>query len=181
MIEPKPKRNLIVTAARAIPQKRLELFWEVARLRPEYEFIMILTKDPNLPEYSLRLSELTPSNGKIIFNPAKEAYQDILGKAKVYVHLMENEHFGITIVESMSASCVPIVHDSGGPKEIVSEKIGFLWRNILEVPDMIDQAMKISPSSFASEKAHAFSSEIFGNRLSAIFSELQGRNPRSSL
>src|SRR5437016_3742281 len=37
MVKATSKRDLVVTAARAIPGKRLELFWAIARIRPEYE------------------------------------------------------------------------------------------------------------------------------------------------
>jgi len=60
---------------------------------------------------------------------------------------MKGEHFGITIVEAMSAGCVPVVHDSGGPKEIVNGERGFRWQNLEEIPRMIEQAMEDSPSS----------------------------------
>ena len=178
MVKPRAKRNLVVTAARAVPGKRLELFWKVARLRPEYEFMMLLTQDPRLVEYSISLSKESPSNGRTIFNASKETYHKFLGEAKVYIHLMEEERFGITIVEAMSASCVPIVHDSGASKEIVDSEAGFLWQKIVDVPRMIDEAMKESPSAAARRRAENFNNERFEKRLSSVFSELQARNPR---
>lgn len=32
------------------------------------------------------------------------------------LHCMWNEHFGIAVVESQAAGCVPVAHDSGGPR-----------------------------------------------------------------
>jgi glycosyltransferase involved in cell wall biosynthesis len=172
MVDRGAKRNLVVTVARAVPVKRLELFWEVARLRPQYEFLMILTRDPNYLEYSMRLSKDSPPNGGTIFNPSKDTYHKLLGKAKVYLHLMEGEHFGISLVEAMSAWCVPVVHDSGGPKEIVAES-GFRWQSIEDVPDMIDEAIRSSPSASARSRAEDFSVSKFQTRLSSVFSTLQ--------
>ena len=40
-----------------------------------------------------------------------------LGKAAAAIHTMENEHFGISIVECMAAGCVMVAHASGGPRE----------------------------------------------------------------
>ncbi len=173
MVSPRTKRNLVVTAARATPIKRLELFWKIAKLRPEYEFVMLLTRDPDSPEYSTSLSKESPNNGRTILNPRKELYHTFLGEAKVYLHLMEGEHFGITVVEAMSASCVPVVHDSGGPKEIVNYGIGFRWRTMEDIPKMVDEAMGKSPSSACRQRAEEFSVERFQKRLSAVFSELQ--------
>jgi glycosyltransferase involved in cell wall biosynthesis len=173
MVDPGRKRDLVVTVARAIPEKRLELFWELARQRPQYEFVMVLTQDQRFRKYAIDLSEQTPENGKTVLDAPREMYQEILGEARVYIHLMEREHFGITIVEAMSASCVPIVHDSGGPKEIVEDGTGFRWRNIDDVPEMIDEAMKMSPSTAARHRAHDFNIERFGEKLSSLFSGLR--------
>jgi len=172
MVDPGVKRALVVTAARAVPIKRLELFWEIARTRPQYEFAMLLTQDPHMVEYSNQLSKRAPSNGVTIFNPSKEAYHKLLGEAKVYLHLMQREHFGITVVEAMSASCVPVVHDSGGPREIVRQ-VGFRWQVAEDIPSMVDAAMKRSPSSEARRRAQDFSVEKFDERLSSVFGHLR--------
>jgi glycosyltransferase involved in cell wall biosynthesis len=86
---------------------------------------------------------------------------------------MEGEHFGITIVEAMSAGCVPVVHDSGGPKEVVNEETGFRWQNIDDVPGMIEEAVESSPSSACRLRAEGFKFERFEKELSEIFSELR--------
>jgi alpha-1,2-mannosyltransferase len=41
----------------------------------------------------------------------------LLGEAVAGLHAMEDEHFGIGMVEYMAAGLVPIAHDSGGPRE----------------------------------------------------------------
>jgi glycosyltransferase involved in cell wall biosynthesis len=178
MLAPGAKRDLVVTVARAIPIKRLGLFWEVARRCPEYQFVMLLTQDLAFTDYSMSLARDAPPNGRTVFNPPKEAYHRILGEASVYLHLMENEPFGITIVEAMSASCVPVVHDSGGPREIVGDGVGFRWQKIDEVPNLVDKAMSIAPSDAARRRAEDFNYEGFERRLSSVFSGFESRNPR---
>ena len=173
MVKPGPKRNLVITAGRAVPEKRLHLLWEAARMRPQFEFLLLAIRDSHFADYSELLSNERPSNGRIIFNAPKELYYRLLGEAKVYIHLMENERFGITIVEAMSSSCVPIVHDSGAPREIVDDKSGFRWRQITDLPDLIDRAMKIAPSDAASRRAADFNEESFAKRLSSAFAGLR--------
>jgi len=172
MVSATSKRDLVVTVARAIPAKRLELFWEIARIRPEYEFVMLLTRDPYSSQYTNDLIRQTPHNGTIVFDPKKDLYHGILAQAKVYLHFMKNEHFGITVVEAMSASCVAIVHDSGGPGEIVNDLSGYRWERVEDIPDMVDRAMKMAPSEASRLRAQDFSYERFQIELSSLFSEL---------
>lgn len=72
----------------------------------------------------------------------KPSYKDLLelyAKAKIFWSAAgfgvnekkepgKVEHFGITLVEAMSARCIPFVYNAGGYKEIVQDaKSGFLW------------------------------------------------------
>ena len=44
------------------------------------------------------------------------------------------EHFGMSIVEAMSAGAVPIAFNSGGPREVIGPGInGFLWNTPIEL------------------------------------------------
>ncbi|MEZ5393019.1 MAG: glycosyltransferase [Bryobacterales bacterium] len=43
----------------------------------------------------------------------------IVASKRYGLHLMEEEHFGIGVAELMRAGCIPFVHDSGGPPEII--------------------------------------------------------------
>lgn len=172
MLSALPKSNIIVTAGRAIPEKRLEIFWDVARALPEYEFRMLLTIDPQRSYYLQKLKRETPTNGSVIINPSKRQYDTNLGEAKVYLHLMKGEHFGITVVEAMSAQCTPIVHNSGGPKEIVDSEIGYKWDTIEQIPHLINQAVKKAPCQNCRDRAQRFSHEEFEKKLSSVFSGL---------
>jgi alpha-1,2-mannosyltransferase len=50
-------------------------------------------------------------------NVSRDQIKALLQEAIAGLHTMEDEHFGISIVEYMAAGVVPIVHDSGGPRE----------------------------------------------------------------
>ena len=58
-----------------------------------------------------------------------------VSRAKVYFHPTLYEPFGIGIVEGMAAGCIPVAHDSGGPREFVPPE----WR----YQDVEDAACKI--------------------------------------
>src|SRR6266700_442599 len=164
-----PKENLVVTAARAVPEKRLEIFWKVARQSPGFRFTLLLTVDPRFSEYAREIALGAPDNARVLVNPGKDLYHKTLSSARVYLHLMEGEHFGITVVEAMSAGCVPVVHDSGGPKEIV-DNCGFLWRNWEDIPSLLITAMESSGSlsNAAKARADSFSRERFDGALAEV-------------
>jgi glycosyltransferase involved in cell wall biosynthesis len=49
----------------------------------------------------------------------------------------EAEHFGITIVEAMSAQCVPLAFNAGGPREFITHGVdGFLYGSREELTEM---------------------------------------------
>lgn len=84
------------------------------------------------------------------------------------------EHFGITLVEAMSAGCVPIVFKAGGFKEIVeNDKNGYLWEKPRELIKLTQKvldssilARNIAKSARAS--AQQFSYERFKQEILQI-------------
>ena len=55
------------------------------------------------------------------------------------------EHFGITVVEAMSAGAIPFVYGMGGPAEIVADgETGFQWRSIEELVSQQIMALELS-------------------------------------
>ena len=54
----------------------------------------------------------------------------IFSRSKVAIHTMKDEHFGISVVEMMSAGLITVAHDSAGPKEDIiggsTEPVGYL-------------------------------------------------------
>ena len=179
MIRPEASReNIVVTAARGVPEKNLELFWETAKKVPSFEFVLLLTVDPRFVDYSKIIQRASPPNGRVIVNPAKELYQTVLAKSKIYLHLMRGEHFGITVVESMSAGCVPVVHASGGPKEIVADS-GLLWQEPDEIPRLLASADDSYErlSKLSKERAKLFSGEKFDKTFGELLERMSSRFP----
>jgi len=59
-------------------------------------------------------------------NVSKNEKENLLQRSKFFIHPNINEPFGITTVEGISNGCIPLVHNSGGQKEIVPfEKLRF--------------------------------------------------------
>jgi glycosyltransferase involved in cell wall biosynthesis len=104
--------------------------------------------------------------------------KDLLADAKIYVHCALNEHFGISIVEAMAAGCVPVVHDSGGPREIVSDDVGYRWNSVTEAITQISSLVgNDSPrkelSQAAALRAEQFTPEAFERDMGKVIQQFQ--------
>ena len=84
----------------------------------------------------------------------------------------EQEHFGISVVEAMGAGCIPLVHASGGPREIVSpdfedltwsDRIGLLAATRKVVGSTLTQREALRRS--AERRAHEFDEAHFVDAL----------------
>jgi glycosyltransferase involved in cell wall biosynthesis len=84
------------------------------------------------------------------------------------------EHFGISIVEAMSAGAVPVVLGQAGPAEIVEP--GRSGRHFTDLDDLVDQTLALVAdpaglarlSAGAVERAAYFGLEAFAERLDSI-------------
>ncbi|HZY47522.1 MAG TPA: glycosyltransferase [Candidatus Bathyarchaeia archaeon] len=159
------RENMVVTVGRIAPEKRFHLFVELSRILPRTKFVIIGSlSDVRSPSYD-HLRRIAPENVKFVLSPLRKV-KALLGQAMAYVHCAENEHFGITIVEAMAAGCVPVVHDSGGPREIVTADVGFRWLDLQTAANQIsalvendDLRRQFADASI--RKACQFRSEVF--------------------
>lgn len=80
---------------------------------------------------------------EIVADPSKEVLEDLYGRASIYWHgagfgaapgSIGREHFGISVVEAMSAGAVPVAFEGGGVREIVTRgQDGELWSTANEL------------------------------------------------
>src|SRR6267143_303695 len=168
----KSRENLVVTIGRIVPEKRFHLFIELARIVPKTRFVAIGSLSDETSAYYDQLKKSAPENVSFVLSPLRKV-RDILGRALAYVQCAEDEHFGITIVEAMAAGCVPIVHDSGGPKEIVTSDVGFRWSNLSVAARQIvmlaeNDSLRRELSATASVRARQFRPEVFESEMTRI-------------
>ena len=117
---------------------------------------------------------------KVIPNVSKSDLRKILLNSKIYLHPKINEHFGIAIVEAMSCGCIPIVHNSGGPKEFVPQ--AFRYDNIEEAAKKIDKALgnwSVGMSARISNLADKFSERCFSEKFIASFNSFYEQKMKS--
>src|SRR6266496_6059892 len=172
-----PRENLVVTVGRIVPEKRFHLFVELARMVPRTRFVAIGSLSDGTSAYYERLRRTAPANVSFVLSPLRKV-KDLLGRAMAYVHCAENEHFGITIVEAMAAGCVPIVHDSGGPREIVTNDVGYRWKLIDQATESIsslitDDEVRRKKSNAAMYRAENFGPKAFEATLANVIRRYQ--------
>lgn len=158
--QPASKENFVVSVGRFVPTKRYEVIVEVAKKMPNLKFIIIGRRRPGDTYYE-KIVAKKPVNLQIIDDATRDEIISKLGRAKIYLHAMIGEHFGISIVEAMAAGCIPVVHNSGGPKEAMGP-YGYTYNNISECVDCINKALasEYDPQEIA-QRAKLFSSENF--------------------
>ncbi len=89
------------------------------------------------------------------------------------------EHFGMTTVESMQNSCVPIVIDGGGQREIVEHgDCGYRFSTLEELQSFSltvieDGELRQRMAQSAFRRSHLFSREVFKEKLDKLLDEIE--------
>jgi glycosyltransferase involved in cell wall biosynthesis len=167
------KKRLVVTVGLFSPWKNLELVPEVANKIDAHFVIIGGLFDVN--SYSRVLDLIKRNNVKdkvtIVTNAPFEVKLELLQKAKVYFHTQPSEDFGISIVEGMAANCIPVVHDSGGPREYVP--LEWRYKDVEGAIQRIHEALESSPdvSREMSDIAYNFREERFQSEFSFALRE----------
>ena len=170
----------VVTIARLASEKNLEIIPHIAKLsNREISFTIagLLSSERVLGLLSSLIQELNVSDRvKIMTNLTMEQSRAILTNSRVFLHPMEKEHFGIAIVEAMSLGCIPVVHNSGGPREFVSPE--FRFESIEEAAAKVEKAIDYwSPKQarIISKSAERFDEDNFSKKFIEVFeSRFQG-------
>jgi len=136
------RENLIITVSRFTPEKNLDLIVDLAKKIPNYEFV-IVGSTSKYSKYLIRnilmkAKKLGIKNLRIYTDLPRDKLKELLGKAKYYLHPQFPEHFGISVVEAMSAGCIPIVYRDGGVwYDVVSKIADFLGYNTIDEVEKI--------------------------------------------
>jgi glycosyltransferase involved in cell wall biosynthesis len=151
------KSDIVSTVARMSPEKNLEMVPKVAKLVPGETSFVIMSKCQNSAELkALNLLRAMirrlglEKKVTIMVNLSRKEQANMLKRSKVYFHPTPYESFGLSIVEAMSAGCIPIVPDNGGPRDYVPEE--FRYTSLEEATSLI----KTSILNWSPSKAEKF-------------------------
>jgi len=171
-----PQENLVVTTSRLETNKLLERIPQIAaQTDKNIQFAVIgrLCNKATLSNLQTIVKKLgLTERVKFYPNASAETKIDLLKRAKVYLHTMVGEHFGISIVEAMALGCVPIVHNSGGMTEFVPAQ--YRYENLQEAANKISREIGNWSTQEADEMkqiADRFSIANFSLRFMELFSK----------
>ena len=141
--------DICIVLSRLSPEKKIELAIEAFKTKvlKNKQLLIIGYLSRENKNYYQRLRDLSKRNEniKILPNLRRNDVLTLLSKAKILFHPMPDEHFGIAIIEAMAAGCLPVVHASGGPLEIVDNgQYGLIYRDASEIPELLNRAFNLS-------------------------------------
>ena len=134
------RRKKVTYVARFIPVKRHEIMKKLAIDLPDYEFVSVGGLIDSEKAWFDKFKENLPPNYSVKTNLPGPEMLEVLHDSRIYVHLMEGEHFGIAPVEGLASGCVTLVHNSGGMKEFISDE--FRWETYDDLKEKIVQYME---------------------------------------
>ncbi|MBP7118834.1 glycosyltransferase family 4 protein [Candidatus Woesebacteria bacterium] len=191
--KPKKKTRMILYVGRfsnLMQSKRqdvlIDAFKKIKVSYPEWKLVLAGGEEVGAEQEVARLTALARGvEIEIVQSPSFSQIKDLYGKATIFwsaagfevdanKYPEKMEHFGMSVVEGMSAGALPIVFNGGGFKEIVSHgKTGILW-------DTKDELIRFTKSIIkekeylekialaAQERAQTFSYSAFNEHLNAL-------------
>ena len=172
---PGEKEPLVLTVGRFTWEKRLDLVPRIAELVPEARFVIAGSTAIGSGDIIRRIERYGAENVEVRTDISFDELRELYARAKIYLHVMAAEHFGISVVEGMASGCVPVVHKSGGPWLDIIERgrYGFGFRGLKEAASIIrkllsDEELWASYSKKAVRRAQLFGEEAFKSKFVAV-------------
>jgi glycosyltransferase involved in cell wall biosynthesis len=136
------RENQVLVISRFSPEKQLEKAILIARILKDTKFSIIGSLLKTNQSYFKFLQHLINDFNlteriNLIPNASKDEMISEMSNSMVYLHTMNGEHFGISIVEAMGAGLIPIVPSFGGCSEIVPPE--YRYNNIMDAARCISK------------------------------------------
>ena len=122
-IEPGSDRNGFLFLSRLNEAKRPHSLLSLARHFPRLRFTIAGASespdDPYVAALTASVRSEPRGNVRLVLNPSDVEVSRLFAEHEFFVFPAHWEHFGIVTVEAIQAGLIPLVHDSGGQREIV--------------------------------------------------------------
>jgi glycosyltransferase involved in cell wall biosynthesis len=143
------ERKDIVSIGRFVTDKRQLEQIKLAKHIPELSFHIIgFVGNKNYYRKCERLvKEMKLDNIYLHPNASHSKMTDILNRSRYFIHTLINEPFGITAVQAVAAGCLPLVHASGGQREVIPYP-ELQYKKLEEIPELILKLERLSNEAF---------------------------------
>lgn len=111
--------SLVVSVGGFHEDKRQLEQIELAARMPDIQFAIIGSSRSRLYFKKCRHAAGRLGNVELVPDATAADRVRLLARARVFLHSKRFEHFGMSTVEGVAHGCIPIVHDSGGQREVV--------------------------------------------------------------
>lgn len=114
-----PKKSRVITISRFSPEKNLEFAVDIIKKSGlTYELVGNAIYESQIDLYNNLKSIVDQENISLHCNLPPLETENLLGSSKIYFHTSK-ETFGISVIESISAGCIPIVPNNSAFVETV--------------------------------------------------------------
>ncbi len=165
----------------------IQAFKKFSKTTDNYQLVLAGGVEVGADKYIKKLGKIVNGyNIKFVTSPKFSELKELYGSAKFFWSASgfgvndkreptRVEHFGITLVEAMSAGCVPLVFNAGGYKEIINNGVnGYLWN---KTSDLTKTTRKLTQnkrqvkeiSTRAKTDAEKYSYEEFEKALRGLY------------
>jgi len=180
------KKDYVITVSKFTPKRALNRVPLIAKNTRNASFLIAGATGTYSSDTISGLQKMIKDHGvydrvTLLPNVSRLRLMRLLAQSKVYLHVMPNEHFGISIIEAMASGCIPIVHRSGGPwldtLEERQGKNGFSYATVEEAAELIDlltgdQELRRKMAADAQERAWDYDKSSFQDKLITIVNSL---------
>jgi len=110
----------------------------------------------------------------------------LLHGSRYFLHTLINEPFGITAVQAVAAGCLPIVHNSGGQREVVPDS-ALRYDSLSQVPAILNKlegmsdAGRLALAKRLQEHAANFDDAVFVQRMQVILNDYLGTRSKETI
>ncbi len=183
------REDLVITCGRYHQEKNYELLILIAERLKYLKFLIIGSFSPDQDgPYLNKLQEMILEKGltnvTLMTNVPPNNRAAIYHRAKVYLHTMTDEDFGIAVVEAMAAGLVPVVHKSGGLwSDVVGEgKFGYGYTSVKSAIEAVQEAFveRRKIATLMGQRAKVFARENFELEVKRILREVSERKSETN-
>lgn len=172
-----PKRSRVITISRFSPEKNLEFAVDIIKKSGlTYELIGNAIYESQIDLYNNLKSIADQENISLHCNLSPLETENLLGSSKIYFHTSK-ETFGISVIESIAAGCIPVVPDNSAHVETVPfSELRYNPEDINDTRKLIIQAINGELDEYLpklQQHIKNFDSNIFQDKMLKLISEIR--------